>query len=316
MNVFGKKRLLAGAVLTAAMMNQAMAQVPPDIADKIAAMGRRVDPMATARIYAPLQQVMPVPGVTVKRDLAYGTDPKEKLDLFTADIAHSARPIVIFVHGGAFRFDDKSRTPDGRLSPFYDNVMLWSVAHGMVGINMNYPLAPKATYPAVQHDIAEVVAWARKNAVAIGGDPDKIIVWGHSAGAAHVASFLAHPEIYADVSDASKPIAGAVLSSGIYDLKDRSVNVYFGPPELAEKRASVEGIVRSTVPVFVASAEFDPDEMSNQATLLDTALNQAHRDHGRMIARQHGHMSEIYAINTKDVSVSDPILDFIDRYTK
>lgn len=316
MKIRNKHLLIVGSMLASMIASNAMAQVPPDIASKIAAMGKRVDPMATAAIYAPLQQTMPVAGITVKRDVSYGADPKEKLDLFTATAPQGARPIVIFVHGGAFRFDDKSHTPDGRLSPFYDNVMLWSVAHGMVGINMNYPLAPKATYPTVQEDIAEVIAWARKNAKAIGGDPDKIIVWGHSAGAAHVASFLAHPEIYANVAGASKPIAAAVLSSGIYDLKDRSVNVYFGPPAIAETRASIAGLVKSSVPILITSAEFDPDEMSSQAAKLNEALDQAHRDHSHLIAQQHGHMSEIYAVNTKDESVTGPVLGFIVQHTK
>ena len=309
----------AAAALGAAGWLAAMAahaQVPPDVAARIAAIGRVVDPAATAKIYAPLQKTAPVPGVAVKRDIAYGPGPKDTLDLFTPEAKARPRPILIFVHGGGFVGGDKDRYPDGSPSPFYDNMMLWAVGHGLVGVNMNYPWAPQATYPQVQRDIATVVAWARKNAAAFGGDPDQVIVWGHSAGASHVASFLAHPETYADVAGAKAPVSAAILSSGGYDLAAPKDHVYYGPAAGLAERSSTAGLVRSKVPLFVICAELDPEPMVTQAQGLDAALTRAGRAHQFLVAAKHGHMSESYAVNTADQSVSGPVGDFIGRYVR
>ncbi len=79
--------LLAGAGLVA---GAALAQVPPDVAARIAALGRVVDPPGTAKIYAPLQPTERPQGLKVSRDIAYGPGPKEVLDLFALAAASSA----------------------------------------------------------------------------------------------------------------------------------------------------------------------------------------------------------------------------------
>ena len=308
--------LCAAAIIAALAAGAALAQPPADDAAKIAALGRVVDPPGTAKIYAPLQKTMPVAGVSARRDIAYGPAAKETLDLFGPEAKGAARPILIFVHGGGFVGGDKSRSPDGTLSPFYDNVMIWAVQHGMVGLNINYDLAPKAQYPTVQREIAEAVAWARKNAASIGGDPGRVVVWGHSAGAAHVGSFIAHPETYADIDGARAPVAAAVMSSGGYEFAGPKDNVYYGPASSLEARSSTAGLIQSKVPLLVFHAEFDPQPMVADADRLHAALTAAGRAHQYMVAAKHGHMSESYSVNTDDESVSGPVLAFIRANVK
>ena len=116
--------------LTAAS-NVGLAQVPPDIAEGIRKIGPINDPPGTAKLYAPLfaDHKEPYPNVTVVRDIAYGTDPLQKLDVFTATPTPGApKPVVIFIHGGGFERGDKGRPR----SPFYDNIMLWLTQQGMV----------------------------------------------------------------------------------------------------------------------------------------------------------------------------------------
>ncbi|HEY4030297.1 MAG TPA: alpha/beta hydrolase [Caulobacteraceae bacterium] len=311
-----RKGLLMAGIIGAMAAGTAFAQPPPDVAAKIAAIGRKVDPPATAKIYAPLQKTMPQPGMKAERDIAYGPGPKDKLDLFTPEAKGKARPILIFVHGGAFVGGDKNKAPDGSPSPFYDNMMIWAVNHGLVGVNMNYELAPKAQYPTVQRDIAEVVAWARKNAASWGGDPNRIVVWGHSAGASHVGSFVAHPETYADIAGAKAPVQGAVMTSGSYDLANGRDHPYYGPATGLAERSSTEGLLESKVPLVVAHAELDPEGMVVAAQKLDADLTKAGRDHQALTAAKHGHMSESYSVGTADESVSGPVLAFIQRVTK
>jgi triacylglycerol lipase len=310
------KRLWMAAIIGGLTAGAALAQPPADVAAKIAALGRVVDPPGTAKIYAPLQKTMSAAGVSAQRDIAYGAGPKETLDMFGPEAKGSARPIVIFVHGGGFVGGDKSRSQDGAASPFYDNVMIWAALHGMVGVNMNYELAPKAQYPVVQHEIAEVVAWARQNAAAFGGDPNRVVIWGHSAGAAHVGSFVAHPETYADVEGARAPVAAAVMTSGLYAFAGPKDNVYYGPSATLQARSSTAGLIRSKVPLFVIHAELDPEAMVADAEKLHAALTEAGRPHQYMVAAKHGHMSESYSVNTDDESVSGPVLAFIKANTR
>ena len=308
--------LWMAGIIGSLVAGAALAQPPADVAAKLVALGRVVDPPGTAKLYAPLQKVMPQPGIKAERDIAYGPDPKETLDLFTPEAKGKARPILIFVHGGGFVGGDKSKGGDGAPSPFYDNLMIWAVAHGMVGMNMNYRVAPQAQYPVVQHEIAEAVALARKNAKAWGGDPDRIIVWGHSAGASQVASFIAHPETYADVAGAAKPVAGAIVTSGGYEFAGPKDNVYYGPVASLAERSSTAGLIRSKVPLLVAHAELDPPFMVADADTLHAALTKAGRAHDYLVAAQHSHMSESYSVGTADESVSGPVLAFIQKNTK
>jgi triacylglycerol lipase len=303
-------------IIGALAAGTAFAQPPADVAAKLVAIGRTVDPPGTAAIYAPLQKTMPQAGIKAERDIAYGAAPKETLDLFTPEAKGKARPIVIFVHGGGYVGGDKSKAGNGQPSPFYDNIMIWAVNHGLVGVNMNYELAPKAQYPVVQKDIAEVVAWARKNAASWGGDPNRIVVWGHSAGASHVGGFIAHPETYADVTGAKAPVQGAILTSGGYEFAGPRDNVYFGPVATLAERSSTAGLIKSKVALLVAHAELDPEGMVAEADGLHAALTKAGRAHDYVVAAKHSHMSESYSVGTADESVSGPILAFIQKATR
>ena len=174
--------------------------------------GRVVDLPKTAALFAPMQEEEPYQGVKTEREVKYGPADRHLLDVFTPETAVSARPVLIFIHGGAFVGGNKRTTPT---SPFYDNVMLWAVHNGFVGVNATYRLAPQSPYPAGAEDLAAVVAWVAGKIGERGGDPARIYLMGHSAGAVHVANYVSHPEFY-KVRDGG--LAGAVMVSGIYDL--------------------------------------------------------------------------------------------------
>ncbi len=309
MNTASKGMLMA-AILTGLAAGAAPAQVPPDIAARIAAIGRVVDPPGTAKIYAPLQKTMPVHGVVVKRDIAYGPGPKDTLDTFSPEAKAKPRPILIFVHGGAFVGGDKNHYPDGSPSPFYDNMMLWAVGHGMVGVNMNYELAPKAQYPVVQQDIAKVVAWTQANIAKSGGDPKKIFLMGFSAGGGHVVSYLTHPEYFPAGGSGLK---GAILASmtGGYELAGERPHPYFGDPSTFAERSAKAGLVKSKVPVLITSAEFDPENIVAEDTAAAQALTEAHGPVTFAAIKDHNHLSQVMAFNTADASLSGPVEAFV-----
>ncbi|MGO4837924.1 hypothetical protein AB4144_37340, partial [Rhizobiaceae sp. 2RAB30] len=96
--------------------------MPNDIAEKIRAFGRVINPEEIAAIYAPLQEREPYGDVVVTRDIRYGPDSRNLLDVFSPT-TNGRRPALIFVHGGGFTTGNK-RIPG---SPFYDNVALAAV---------------------------------------------------------------------------------------------------------------------------------------------------------------------------------------------
>src|ERR1700734_3043558 len=127
---------------------------------RIRALGDQIVPAGiegTAKLYGPLHQREPYPGVKVSRDHAYGADARHLLDVFEPATAGAARPVLLFVHGGGFVAGDKRRPG----SPYHDNIGLWAVAHGMIGVNMTYRLAPQHPWPAGALDVGAAVAWVR-----------------------------------------------------------------------------------------------------------------------------------------------------------
>src|ERR1700733_464072 len=158
--------VLATMTLAVASAGAQESAMPPDIAAKLLEIGRVADPPATAPLYAPLQQKEPYRGVKIERDIKYGPADRNQLDVFTPEAGSSFRPVLMFVHGGAFTTGNKH--PPG--SPFYDNIMLWAVKNGFVGVNVTYRLAPQATWPAGAEDLAAAGPWVSQKTTQGGGE--------------------------------------------------------------------------------------------------------------------------------------------------
>jgi acetyl esterase/lipase len=309
---FGFAALVGAGIAAAGLMapTPARAQMPSDLAEKIAAMGRVVDPENTGKLYAPFQEKEPYAGVKVIRDVKYGNDARNAVDVFVPETGPAGRAVLMFVHGGGMIRGTK-HAPG---SPFYDNVMLFAARHGMVGVNVEYRLAPQFPWPAGNEDLAAAVRLVADKAADFGADPNRIYLMGHSAGATHVASYVSHPEFHGPKGSG---LAGAILSSGGYDFtKDEQSEgriAYFGSdPALLVKRSAVAGLINTKIPFMMSSAELDPPPIAAQSALLKDALCKS--EHGcvrSIVLPKHSHMSESYAINTADHQLSDQILEFI-----
>ncbi|VIO75904.1 alpha/beta hydrolase [Bradyrhizobium ivorense] len=308
-----KLALSALAALAAMIAGPALAQqspMPEELAWKLLELGRVIDPPKTAALYAPLQQQEPYQGVKVARDVKYGPADRHLLDVFTPDAASAARPVLIYIHGGGFVAGNK-RNPG---SPFYDNIMLWAVKNGFVGVNATYRLAPAFPWPAGAEDIGAIVQWVADNIGTRGGDPARIFLMGQSAGAIHVANYVSHPEFYKVKGGG---IAGAIMVSGIYDLTaspagDAELAYYGSDPSRYTERSSLQGLVPSPIPLLITAAELDPPRFVAQFELLKQALCKRPSGcaHAFMLP-QHSHMSEVYAINTADTRLTDQVLEFV-----
>jgi triacylglycerol lipase len=298
-------RLVVAAGLLA-VTGASNAQVPPDIAADIRAAGASMDPALFAPRYAPLFPPQVWDSVVIERDQAYGAHPLQKLDVYAPADRPTEAPVVLFVHGGGFTRGDKH----GDFSP--DNMTLWAARNGFVGVNINYRLAPDAPWPAGTQDLAAAIAWTRENIARYGGDPDRVILWGHSAGANHVADYVGHRTFQGEEAAA---VRGAVLLSPNYTLAPNAgaAHVYYGAdPSLNSLSDAVERLRQAPTPLFLADAEFDPEPMLTTARVLREGLcEEPLRCPHYVHLKDHNHFTEGLAVGTSDQSLTGPLKAWI-----
>jgi len=280
-----------------------------DILDRIRALGTAFSMeqiQGSAAIFAPL--LPPLDEAMVDRDIAYGSDPRHRLDLFGAKGAEDARPIVAFVHGGGFVGGNKG----GPGEPFYNNVGAWAARNGWIGCTITYRLAPAHRWPAGHDDLALAIDWLRRHAAGFGGHPDRIVLIGQSAGAAHVAA-------YAATAPAASMLSGAAMLSGIYDvaMADRNPyqSAYYGDdPAMFAAQSSIDGLSSTSLPCLFTVAEFDPPDFQRQAAAMVSrrvAVTGRWPDFQRLPGQNH--ITPVHQIGSSADRVGPILADFVNR---
>jgi acetyl esterase/lipase len=168
-------------------------------------------------------------------DIAYGSHPRQRLDVYVPDAAAAAtgmaaatggsRPMVVFWHGGRWSFGDKAK---------YRFVGASLAELGYVAVLPNYRLYPEVKLAGFMEDAAHAGRWAAGHAAQYGADTDRLYLMGHSAGA-HLAALVALDARYFAAAGGAPPrIAGVIGLSGPYDflpLNEADVQDMFGPPQ-------------------------------------------------------------------------------------
>lgn len=280
----------------------------PDIAEQIREIGAVIEVPRTTQLYRTLHPATPPASIQITRDIHYGPHERHVLDVFQQRDSGTAtpRPIVMFVHGGGFRLGAK-QLPD---QPFYDNVGIWAARAGLVGVTLSYRLAPEFTYPSGIEDMERAVTQVAALATDCGGDPQRIYMWGHSAGAAHIADYI--------VSRDNPRLAGAILLSGIYDkgsgTPDSPWSVYYGSDASRyAAMSSLPGLARTNLPLLVCWGELDRPDFISDGTTLVAARSAAGKPTTALELATHSHISEICAVGTADTSLTDAVLAFIGK---
>lgn len=311
-----KRRLLhttaAIVAVTAVGTSPVMAQaVPPQIKKSLIEQGW--DYSGNRQLYDQLLAAAPKDGVKVTKDLSYGKHARQKIDVYQPEGKNNL-PIMVFFHGGGYTGGARDNTPY-----VHANVLTYFARHGFLGVNADFRLAPEFAWPSGGQDVAEVVRWLKANARTHGGDPQRIYLFGTSAGATHVAQYAFDRRF----QPASGPgLAGIILQSGRYavhpDPDDPSlqggVQAYFGKdPATYPSRSVVNHVHGSTVPVMLLMAEFDQLNLAATTGELFTAL--CKRDAGRcprfVQLKYHNHGTEYAHFNTGDDYLGNEILEWI-----
>lgn len=294
--------------------------IPPALRQLMAEMGPRwgrdAAPAESVRRmieeFSALHAAHPDEASTVTADIAYGDHPRQRFDLFAPKAPGTDRPVVIFVHGGAFVEGHRNRSPE-----IYANVLRFFARQGVLGLNMGYRMAPECQFPGASHDIAAVVAWAHENAARHGGDPSRIFLMGHSAGGAHVGSYAYDPAVR---PAAGHGLAGVIIVSGRVRAETldenpnaRKVEAYYGTdPVRLDAASSVNHVDAASPPTFIAVAQYENPLIDLHCVELAHRLAEAKRRAPPFLwLRGHNHTSSIAHLNTAENLLGRALLDFI-----
>lgn len=251
----------------------------------------------------------------VKRDLAYGSDPLQKLDIYAPRGQKALKPVLIFIHGGAWTKGSKNQyKPMGR---FYAN-------EDVVFVAIDYRLAPAVKHPVLAQDCAAAVKWVYDHISQYGGDPNKLYLSGHSAGA-HLSALIATDPKYLNAHGLAPSLFKAVLpnDTASYDFTvpmqkgkfrvQPIIDDTFGTSPEQQKAASPITYARSekNLPRFVMFVTGKRQDAVAQSHALDEALKQSSAQSEVHVINGKTHREMAYGMFEADSPISQTILKVV-----
>jgi acetyl esterase/lipase len=194
-----------------------------------------------------LNTIEPAGNVSITHGIAYAPGPRHSLDVYAPKHPRAGTPVVVFFYGGGWDSGDKA---------MYRFVGAALASHGYVAVTPDYRVYPEVRYPDFLTDAAQAVKWAHDHAAAYGGDPDKLFVMGHSAGAYNAAMLtLDRRWLNAVGLDPDRDIKGMVGLAGPYDflpLKSPELMEIFGPEATRPATQPINYVHAGAPPMFLA----------------------------------------------------------------
>lgn len=145
----------------------------------------------------------------VAEAIAYGPDPRQRLDIYAPEGAQAGLPILFFVNGGSWN--------DGARGG-YEFAGRAFAAKGYLAITMDYRILPQNQFPAFVQDVALAIAWAQKEGRRFGGDPKRIFAVGHSAGAYNLSLAVLDKHYLREAGADPKALRGIAALAGPFDF--------------------------------------------------------------------------------------------------
>jgi len=184
--------------------------------------------------------------------IAYGDDPKQKLDLYLPKRKAQKCPAFLFLHGGGFREGDRAH---------YGYVAAPFAEHHIITIIMSYRLAPKFYYPDQPDDVRKALNWTFHHIQSYGGNPGRIYIGGHSAGGILSAFVSLKTDWLGGFSLPPDLIKGCAPVSAPYDLREVDwVSEYLPDPARRAEASPLLHIEHLPPKMIVAVGSVDPPE--------------------------------------------------------
>jgi acetyl esterase/lipase len=227
-------------------------------------------------------------GLNIHNDIAYASGPRHRLDVYAPRDATNA-PVAVFFYGGGWTEGSKDQ---------YAFVATALAQRGIVTMVPDYRVYPETRFPGFIEDGAQAVRWARDHARDYGGDPSRIVLVGHSAGAYIAAMLTLDPKWLAVVGlDSRRDVAGCVGLAGPYDflpLRDPVLETIFAPAGDLALSQPIHYVDGKAPPMLLLAGEADrtvyPSNSRNLAARIRTSGGQVETvfypgiDHARIIA--------------------------------
>jgi acetyl esterase/lipase len=183
-------------------------------------------------------------------ELAYGAHPRQRLDLYRPKDLTGPAPVIVFFYGGGWEGGERAN---------YRFAALALVEQGFVVAVPDYRVHPEVGFPVFLDDSAKAVAWVRTHATAHGGDPGRLFLIGHSAGAYNAAMLALDPAHLAAEGVEPTAISGVVGLAGPYDflpLTSKILQAIFVAPEMARTQP-ITFARKDAPPMLLATGDGD-----------------------------------------------------------
>jgi len=235
-------------------------------------------------------------------NVAYGDDPRQVLDIYYPTELTTAAPVLVFIHGGGFR----NGAPG--LVGYHGRPYL---ERGSIFVALGYRLRPAVRFPETSADIERGLGWLVAHLAERGGDPGRIYLAGHSAGAmlAAAASLRSWP---AGVDLPDDLIKGAVLISGMYDLRQHADDaVDRASPRYVVRLA--EAIDRLPAQVILVGGDQDLPRVLPDAADLRAAIQARGGSVELFVEPNADHFAANRSFMTRDGIVARAVIQMMQR---
>jgi acetyl esterase/lipase len=167
---------------------------------------------------AAINLLVPRKGYSVMRGLAYGLGPRQRLDVYVPSKPQDApAPVLLFFYGGGWQGGNRRR---------YRAFGQAFASAGLLTVVADYRLYPQVKYPGFVEDAAAALVFLHGQAARFGGDPGRIFIAGHSAGAYNAVMLASEPRFLADKGGSLDWIRGVIGIAGPYDALPMRDPVY------------------------------------------------------------------------------------------
>ena len=257
-----------------------------------------------------LPAAMDVGTVKVADGVPYADGQRHKLDVYAPEQRGNLAPVVFFIYGGGWNRGERSD---------YQFVGRALASRGFVTVIADYRLVPEVRYPGFLEDSANALRWVQDNITSYGGDPNRLFLAGHSAGAYNAVMLALDPSFRQEFG-VTMPILGVAALSGPYDFypfEYGEVRDAFGDAPSPEGTQPINLVTSEAPPMYLASGTTDPIVRVQNTNHFAERL----REQGVWVTTQYyegfGHMEPVIAMGALwrwRMPVLDDMVSFFQRF--
>ncbi|MFK7909917.1 MAG: alpha/beta hydrolase [Akkermansiaceae bacterium] len=237
---------------------------------------------------------------------------------YDAKTIGKAKPVILWIHGGAWKFGNKTHSIESKANAF--------ISEGYVLVAMNYRFHPKVSWKEQAGDVSAAAKWIQDNIQSYGGDPKRLVLMGHSAGAHLAALAGADPSHLKKAGVPYYHIKCVVLLDGAgYDLpsvmktaKGKYLELYkevFGnePAQLKAASPTHQFGKKRPAPAYLIIPISRREITQQQSNDLAKAIKQSGNHAEVFVARNRTHMTLNKRIGSPGDTPTKAIFDFLNK---